>query len=249
MAGKRCIGMGCLKRLVLLFNLLLFLSGCAILALGIILRMKEGRFFPLAPDLPLIRNAANICIAAGFIVILMPSVGCCGAYKESTCLLKMFFLFLLLIFLLEVVAVILAFVYRRQVETVVTDDLMIKGLKNYGKDGEAWLTFAWDRLQTESECCGVNGLRDWADNNDDFILNQTPDSCCSSYTEGCGISNVIEKFQEGCQKALIKQLGDSIYYIVAGCIASGVCQILGMVFTMMLYYDIKRETRSYGEWA
>ncbi|XP_038074680.1 tetraspanin-9-like [Patiria miniata] len=232
----------CIKYLVFIFNLLFFISGCAILALGIVLHVKEGGFATLIPDLPFL-NAANVCIAAGIIVMFVAFLGCCGAIKESACLLLLFFIFLLLIFLLEVVAGIVGFIYKGQVETVVTDDLA-NGMKNYGKDGQAGLTSGWDRLQTEFECCGVNGISDWSTNHDSYILNSTPDSCCveALRTDRCGINpTFIGKYSKGCKEALIKKLEDSIYYIAAGGIAIGLFQILGMVFAMVLYCNIKRE--------
>ena len=62
------------------------ISGCAILALGIVLHVREGGYATLLPTLPFL-NAANICIAAGLIVMFVAFLGCCGAIKENACML------------------------------------------------------------------------------------------------------------------------------------------------------------------
>ncbi len=227
----------CVKYLIFLFNLLFFISGCAILALGIVLHVREGGFATLLPSLPFL-NAANLCIAAGIIVMFVAFLGCCGAIKENTCMLLLFFCFLLLIFLLEIVAGIVGFIYREQVETSVTDDLIV-GLNLYGKEGEEGLTSAWDRLQTELKCCGIDGATDWGQNATMFTGSETPDSCCVNREDGCG-KEASEKFNKGCKKQLIDDLTQYIYYIAAGGVAIGVFQILGMIFSMVLYTGIKR---------
>lgn len=227
----------CIKYLVFIFNLLFFISGIAILAIGIVLHVREGGFATLLPSLPFL-NAANICIAAGIIVMVVAFLGCCGAIKENACLLLLFFCFLLLIFLLEIVAGIVGFIYRDQVQDSVTKDLTA-GLENYGMDGEGGLTSGWDRLQQEVMCCGVNGPADWGKNSSMFTASQTPDSCCKERTDGCG-KTAAEKFTDGCVDTLIEDLTTYIYYIAAGGIAIGVFQILGMVFAMVLYGGIKR---------
>ncbi|XP_071809077.1 tetraspanin-9-like [Asterias amurensis] len=228
----------CVKYLVFLFNLLFFISGCAILALGIVLHVREGGYATLLPTLPFL-NAANICIAAGLIVMFVAFLGCCGAIKENACMLLLFFCFLLLIFVLEIVAGVVGFIYKAQVEKAVTDDL-IKGLKGYGEEGQDGLTSAWDRLQSDLMCCGVNGSSDWGQSSPMFTGDQTPDSCCETQVDGCGKKATAKKYMDGCKKTLITNLEDRIYYIAAGGIAIGVFQILGMIFSMVLYTGIKR---------
>jgi hypothetical protein len=228
----------CIKYLVFMFNLLFFISGCAILALGIVLHVREGGFATLVSSLPFL-NAANICIAAGIIVMIVAFLGCCGAIKENACLLLLFFCFLLLIFLLEIVAGIVGFIYKDQVQSAVLTDLTA-GLEDYGMEDEEGLTKAWDLLQHELMCCGVNGTADWA-GTARFEANQYPDSCCKEQEDGCGMK-AAEAYAKGCLKKLTDELEGYIYYIAAGGIVIGLFQILGMVFSMVLYTNIKRGT-------
>ncbi|XP_022083632.1 tetraspanin-9-like [Acanthaster planci] len=220
-----------IKYLVFVFNLLFFLSGCAILALGIVLHVREGGYATLLPSLPFL-NAANVCIAAGIIVLVVAFLGCCGAIKENACLLLLFFMFLLLIFILEIVAGIVGFVYRNQIQERVTADLK-DGLEKYNTSGEEGLTDGWNRLQQKLGCCGVNSSSDWG--------NSVPDSCCVTFSDGCAAQPSPDIYQKGCLDKLIRQLEESIYYIAAGGIVIGLFQILGMVFAMVLYCNIKRE--------
>ncbi|XP_072034871.1 tetraspanin-9-like isoform X2 [Amphiura filiformis] len=229
-----------IKYLLFVFNLLFFISGCGILALGITLNVNNGGFATLLPSVPFL-NAANLCIAVGVIVMVVGFVGCCGAIKENGCMLLIFFFLLLLIFVLEIVAGILGFVYESQVSDYVESDL-ITGLQKY--DTEKGLQSAWDRLQSDLQCCGVDGAADWAMNSS-FPATQFPDSCCREYAIDCGKTvGYTGAWKDGCAEILLTYLEDNIYYVGAVCIAIGIFELFGMIFACVLHRSIKE-----GEYA
>ncbi|RXM97802.1 Tetraspanin-8 [Acipenser ruthenus] len=67
--------------------------------------------------------AIYLMIAIGAIIMGLGFFGCCGAIRESRCLLLLFFIGLLLIFTLLVTAGILGVVYRSKAEGMLTDTL------------------------------------------------------------------------------------------------------------------------------
>uniref|UniRef100_A0A3B3WYZ8 Tetraspanin n=1 Tax=Poecilia mexicana TaxID=48701 RepID=A0A3B3WYZ8_9TELE len=87
------------------------LGGCGILGVGIWLSVTQGNFATLSSSLPSL-SAANLLIAVGTIIMVIGCLGCVGAVKESRPLLLAFFILLLLIFFLEILSIMLFFIYQ-----------------------------------------------------------------------------------------------------------------------------------------
>uniref|UniRef100_A0A8C0IMI8 Tetraspanin 1 n=1 Tax=Chelonoidis abingdonii TaxID=106734 RepID=A0A8C0IMI8_CHEAB len=86
--------MGCfsfLKLMMFVFNGVIFLSGLAVLGIGIWVKVDGGSFVQIlgaaAPQLMQLINVGYLCITVGTFLLLMGFLGCCGAMKESKCLL------------------------------------------------------------------------------------------------------------------------------------------------------------------
>lgn len=95
--------------------------GCALLGVGIYLKVGDNKFLDVAEELSTISKYAtlgNLMIAVGAIILVVAFFGCCGAIKENQCLLSVFFTFLMLIFILELAAGIFGFVNRNEVKNI-----------------------------------------------------------------------------------------------------------------------------------
>ncbi|OCT56754.1 hypothetical protein XELAEV_18004439mg [Xenopus laevis] len=86
--------MGCfsfLKTMMFVFNGIIFLGGVAVLGIGIWVKVDGGSFLQIlgsaAPQLMQVVNVGYLCIAVGGFLILIGFLGCCGAIKESRCML------------------------------------------------------------------------------------------------------------------------------------------------------------------
>ncbi|XP_069760609.1 uncharacterized protein [Narcine bancroftii] len=216
------------------------LCGCGLLGVGIWLSATQGSFATLAPSLPYL-SAANLVIAIGTTIMVVGFLGCLGAIKENKCLLLSFFIILVTIFFMELILVILFFVYRTEVGEYVRRDLK-RGLMLYDSEGNVGLTNAWNIIQNEYECCGVDNATDW-----DSLMggNFVPDSCCQEYSQKCGLHDPSKWFANGCYDkiaAFIEQRS-----VVLGSVAMSVVviQILGMVFSMILFHQISRGGKKY----
>ncbi|XP_051885780.1 tetraspanin-9 isoform X2 [Pristis pectinata] len=230
----------CLKYLMFVFNLIFWLCGCGLLGVGIWLSATQGNFATLAPSLPSL-SAANLVIAIGTIVMVVGFLGCLGAIKENKCLLLSFFVILLTIFLMELILVILFFVYKTEVAEYAREDLKT-GLSLYGTEGNIGLTNAWNIIQTEYECCGVDNSTDWGTIKGNNVV---PDSCCQEYSKDCGQHDSSKWFAKGCYdkiEAFVEQ-----QTVVLGSVAMSIVliQILGMAFSMTLFHQISRGGKKY----
>ncbi|XP_017553348.1 tetraspanin-2a [Pygocentrus nattereri] len=116
-------GMKCVKYLLFFFNFIFWLSGSLVLAVGLWLRFDPNTSSLLnedgAPETFFI--AVYILIGAGGIMMLVGFFGCCGAVRESQCLLGSFFACLLVIFGAEVAAGVFGFLKKDKVIEEVTN--------------------------------------------------------------------------------------------------------------------------------
>ncbi|XP_036155405.1 tetraspanin-8 isoform X4 [Myotis myotis] len=186
------------------------LCGILILALAIWLRVskfeqefvtEDGGMHPYV--------AVNILIAVGSIIMILGFLGCCGAMKESRCMLLVFFICLLLILLLQVAAGILGVTYRSEYERVLNETLhknveLLRGTDEKAKSFQKNLI----NFQKEFKCCGlVDGASDWGQN---FQPNSESCECSDTSDSPCTLYD-----------------GKYVYQ-----------QILGLVFSMVLFCQI-----------
>ncbi|XP_060775446.1 CD9 antigen-like [Neoarius graeffei] len=110
-------GTKCVKYLLFLFNFIFWLSGSLVLAVGLWLRFDPSISSLLKENgVPqTFFFAVYILIGTGGIMMLVGFFGCCGAVKESPCLLGLFFSCLLIIFGAEVAAGIFGFLNKDEI--------------------------------------------------------------------------------------------------------------------------------------
>uniref|UniRef100_A0A8C6MXY9 Tetraspanin-8 n=1 Tax=Mus spicilegus TaxID=10103 RepID=A0A8C6MXY9_MUSSI len=115
----------CLKYSMFFFNFLFWVCGTLILGLAIWVRVsKDGKEIITSGDSstnPFI--AVNILIAVGSIIMVLGFLGCCGAVKESRCMLLLFFIGLLLILILQVAAGILGAAFKPEYNRILNETL------------------------------------------------------------------------------------------------------------------------------
>ncbi|KAK1802003.1 hypothetical protein P4O66_022230 [Electrophorus voltai] len=115
--GKVEGGMKCVKYLLFIFNFIFWLMGTLVLAVGLWLRLEQDTVALLssekAPETFFI--GVYILIGAGGLVMLVGFFGCCGAVRESQCLLGLFFACLLIIFGAEVAAGVFGFLNKEKI--------------------------------------------------------------------------------------------------------------------------------------
>ncbi|TVK90482.1 CD81 antigen [Bagarius yarrelli] len=143
-------GTKCVKYLLFVFNFIFWLAGSLVLAVGLWLRFD--------PDTTTLLNedkapesfyfAVYILIGAGGIMMLVGFFGCCGAVRESQCLLGLFFSCLLIVFGAKVAAGVFGFLNK---------DRLVEEIKNFytnsitGNDNSTAIASIYHQIL---ECCG-----------------------------------------------------------------------------------------------
>uniref|UniRef100_A0A8C5D6Z9 Zgc:113223 n=1 Tax=Gouania willdenowi TaxID=441366 RepID=A0A8C5D6Z9_GOUWI len=117
-------------------------------------------------------DPALLLIVVGSAMFLITFLGCFGALRNATCVLKTFLSILVLVLLLQVAAGVVGYLFTHE-------RLMMKAVVRYREDQD--LENAIDFIQKKFQCCGVQNYRDWSQN----LYFQCSDSNPS--LEACGV--------------------------------------------------------------
>ncbi|XP_055366560.1 tetraspanin-2-like isoform X1 [Betta splendens] len=231
--GKVEGGMKCVKYLLFVFNFIFWLMGSFVLAVGLWLRFDPETVSLLngdkAPDTFFI--GVYILIGAGGLVMLVGFFGCCGAVRESQCLLgsvrrhapsftafsphheglhspspffPQFFACLLIIFGAEVAAGVFGFLNKDKI----IEDVQNFYKTTYSENNNGTLIISY---QKTLNCCGTAA---------------TPCPDAQPKTKDCEVG--------------IKDFFNSKLYII-GYVGIGIAgvMIIGMIFSMVLCCAIR----------
>ncbi|KAL9867745.1 tetraspanin-9 isoform 2-T2 [Geothlypis trichas] len=216
------------------------LCGCGLLGVGIWLSVSQGNFATFSPSFPSL-SAANLVIAIGTVIMVTGFLGCLGAIKENKCLLLSFFIVLLIILLAELILVILFFVYMDKVSESAKKDLK-EGMKLYNSENNIGLKNAWNIIQAEMKCCGVNDYTDWYPVLGENIV---PDRCCMENSQDCGRNSTESLWKTGCYEKVMSWFDDNKHVLGSIGMCVLIMQILGMAFSMTLFQQIHRTGKKY----
>lgn len=205
-------GTVCLKYLLFTFNCCFWLAGLAVMAVGIwTLALKSDYISLLASGTYL--ATAYILVVAGIVVMVTGALGCCATFKERRNLLRLYFGLLLIIFLLEIIAGVLAYVYYQQFHCCGSNNSRDWQDSEWIRSGEA------DGRVVPDSCCKTVvpgcGRRDHASN--------------------------IYKVEGGCITKLETFIQEHLRIIGAVGLGIACVQVFGMLFTCCLYKSLKLE--------
>nr|CAD7595995.1 unnamed protein product [Timema genevievae] len=211
------------------------LAGIALLTIGALVQAKVAEAVNFLEGK--VSVAPILLIVVGSIVFIISFYGCCGAIRESSCMVTTFSIFLMVILTLEIVIAVLAFVYR----DVLTDDLQTSiknSIDSYHTNNTAKIEL--DSMQTTFQCCGANGPTD-------YDVTRLPSSCCTANDGNpcLPITTDLNRlaFQTGCVQALkdyVQHYGAVIGGVALGV---GVVMLIGIVSGLCLASSIRNESR------
>ncbi|XP_067285141.1 tetraspanin 35 [Pseudorasbora parva] len=239
--------MGCfgfLKTMMFLFNGIIFLAGAAILGVGIWVKVDSGSILNFLQNIPgasgqlgQLLNVGYLLIAVGAVLLVLGFLGCCGAIRESRCMLMLFFIIILIVFIAEVAGAIVLLVFKPLAATLIKQlgDEAVKSIrKDYGKNPD--VTGIWNTTMKGLKCCGFNNYTDFT--NSTFV-NETknyPFQCCNGVT--CNEAAARNSTIPGCFPALNKLVDDNAVIIIAVALGIAVLELAAMVVSMTLYCKI-----------
>lgn len=234
------VGLRCIKYLLCAVNSLFVLTGIMIISVGTTIYAVYEDFSHFLD--PSYFSPATLLIVVGALVFLIAFLGCCGALKESTCMVLVFAVSLILVLVLELAAAIAAYAMQDGIKDLLAGRINAT-MKEYNTNSEA--AVAIDFMQSRLRCCGYNDYMDWdaipIDSKNDLSV---PDSCCAWSTAvdfDYNSTVCAGVYEEGCIARLSIIVHRSALYLGTGAIAIALIQLTGIMFACMLGRAIRRQ--------
>jgi CD63 antigen len=192
-----------------------------------------------------------LIIVIGILIFLPGFCGCCGAVRESKCMLITYTILLGILLVLEIAVAIVGFVYSGKLRTLMQDEMFVT-MPKYNSDPTG-VAVMWDFAQKNMQCCGVHKASDWlgklAEKN-----TSTPISCCLPQADGStsstcadGVLLLPEKTQlekiytSGCMDVLMAYVSRYMYIFGGVVIGIALVEVFGIIFACCLVSAIKSE--------
>ncbi|XP_076026391.1 tetraspanin 34a [Genypterus blacodes] len=238
---------GFLKIMMFVFNGAIFLAGVSILGVGVWVKVDSGSLLGFINDvegapsgLSQLANLAYLLIGVGAVLLIIGFLGCCGAIRESRCMLLTFFSIVLIIFIIQIAGAVVLFVFEGFAEELLTDlhEEVRKNIQtHYGLDEK--LTELWNGTMEEFKCCGFMNYTDFDDS--PFLTSSGghyPSTCCNSTMETCTESEAMALDVEGCFVTLLQLIEENATIVASVALGVAALEIAAMVVSMVLYKDI-----------
>ncbi|CAL1676117.1 unnamed protein product [Lasius platythorax] len=232
------VGLRCIKYLLCAVNSLFVLTGVMIISVGTTIYAVYENFSHFLDSSYF--SPATLLIVVGIFIFIIAFMGCCGAIRESTCMVLVFAVLLSFVLVMELAAAVAAYSLQDGIKDLLAEKINLT-MHQYRRNKEA--TIAIDFMQSRLRCCGYDSYMDWYD----VSLNETnmnvPDSCCAFI-----VDEIVDfpdrcqgKYQEGCISRLSIIVHRSALYIGTGAVAIALIQLTGIMFACMLGRAIRRQ--------
>ncbi|CAK9296936.1 unnamed protein product [Gordionus sp. m RMFG-2023] len=210
----------CLKTLLMIFNILFWISGIIIICIGIWAKVSLYIYTQLSTN-----NYAftpYLLIGIGALIISVGTLGCCCTAKGNTRFLYVYSAVLLLIFILEMIAGISFYAKRHKIANGFKLGLN-HSLEHYPQEDQKSI----DYLQKALHCCGISNYTD---------------CCCSISPNDCMHSSLPDDstivgqniYTQGCHDKVIKFVNDHMAAIGATELSIAFFNILGLLLSYYL---------------
>ncbi|KAM6302882.1 tetraspanin-8 [Podargus strigoides] len=233
----------CMKYSMFIFNFIFWLCGSIILGVSIWIRIGIAAQQELETNSSVFAGA-NLLIAVGSIIMILGFLGCCGAIKESRCMLLLFFIGLLLILILQVTGGILGAVYRSRIETSlnITLQASMNLLQSSTEEAKVFQE-EFQNFEMTNQCCGLlNGPADWGKNFNTALGGNKICECeLKNPSDLCTFFQGRYVYKTPCGSVMIKYLKEHLLIIVGIAFGLAVIEFLGLGFSMSLYCQIQRK--------
>ncbi|XP_063794418.1 tetraspanin-6 [Pseudophryne corroboree] len=225
----------CLKSVLLIYTFIFWITGVILLTVGIWGKVSLEVYFSLLNENG--TNVPYVLISTGSVIILLGTFGCFATCRASTWMLKLYAMFLSLIFLIELVAAIVGLVFRHEIRNSFEKGYQ-QALNEYNTTGDA-RSQAVDTIQRTLQCCGVQSYTDWG-LSAYYKTSGIPQSCCA-HPGNCSetaMKDMVKArdvvYTEGCISKVTAVLSDRMG-IVAGISFGIACfQLVGMFLSCCL---------------
>ncbi|XP_074880614.1 tetraspanin-33 isoform X2 [Buteo buteo] len=203
-----------------------------------------------------------LLVVVGILTFLITFCGCVGSLRENICLLQAFSVCLTVVFLLQLAAGVLGFVFsdkaRGKVSEIINsaivhyrDDLDLQNLIDFG--------------QKEFSCCGGVSYKDWSQNmyfnctaaNPSRERCSVPFSCCLRDTDEVVINTMCGQgmqamsyleasafiYTNGCIDKLVNWIHSNLFLLGGIALGLAIPQLVGILLAQILISQIRDQIK------
>ncbi|ELU03059.1 hypothetical protein CAPTEDRAFT_219331 [Capitella teleta] len=261
------------KCLMIIINVIFWLSGVALLSVGLWLLLDDNPFKFLdgvgvvnPMDDPLWSVAIYILIAVGALVFLLGFLGCCGACTNNQCMLFTYIVLVSIVLVVEIVGGIMLVVFKNKIDDSIQMEMKEGLLTRYmGEDSQDGDSVSWNSMQTQLKCCGAYDFTDYKQsswyNNTNPPKKAVPYTCCVLKSTNMNSTEVVDLQQclddaeamnfdskylhtEGCYQSMKSWLDSNAIIIIAVAFAIVFVQIAGLIIACCLRSAISDSYRA-----
>ncbi|XP_048504772.1 CD82 antigen-like isoform X2 [Athalia rosae] len=195
-----------------------------------------------------------ILLAAGVLMLIVALLGCCGAFRESQCMLVGFFSCLLVVIVAQIAAGAWLYTNSDRLKQLVKSSAANTIKTEYGLIESR--TAAMDAIQSELGCCGATGPANWAGSQymqkerpgvidmavtaSDNVYRVPPSCCKDKESASCKLEFKVGDqinpaiYSEGCVNKLVDTLVSHMSIVLGVTIGAGILELLGLIFSLVL---------------
>ncbi|XP_032360714.1 tetraspanin-33 [Etheostoma spectabile] len=243
------------KYLLFFFNFIFWLISLVMVSIGVYARMMKHAEAALAC---LSVDPAVMLMVVGVLMFIITFCGCVGSLRENICLLNTFCICLTVIFLLQLAAGILGFIFSDKARTRVTE-MINNAVVHYREDID--LQNLIDFGQKEFGCCGGVAYTDWSRNiyfnckqdNPSRERCSVPFSCCiipkdkEVINTMCGQGMQELEYIEagdhihtnGCIDKMVNWIHSNLFLLGGIALGLAIPQLVGILLSQILINQIK----------
>jgi len=259
----------CAKYFLFATNLLIFILSLIVVGLGTWVVVDRSSFLDLLDQtnasVPIYNSAVILILIVSVSAVFISFLGCCGAYRESRCMLGTYFLFNLALLVLITVGAIIGMAQG----VGKLSSPFLDTLSRYDPGRNTAIEVTWDKVQIDFSCCGVNSPKDWMEFNTGFqgdtmyasgstyLMARVPESCCggASDKDRCMVTPTQYNgaFAQGCFALVQSQIEHHVTVLGGVSIAVIVIMVLNLFISFYMCTcgldseeDVRPKKKFYG---
>ncbi|XP_044754416.1 leukocyte surface antigen CD53 [Coccinella septempunctata] len=240
MSEELDVNMRCVQYMLFVSNFLFVMIALLLISIGTIIKaMYEDFEFFLESDYC---SPSDILIFCGFVIFFVAFFGCWSAMRESTLLVNIYALFLIIILFLEITAAIYAVTMRVDLRSTITRNM---NETFHLVETDIAVRSAFDFTQSQLMCCGVLRPSDWQ-LLPSYKLGNFPQSCCTGYdfygnnNFSCPSGLNHKLYITPCSKQVTELVSQTSFLLTTGALCVAFIQIIGIIFARLLSNTIRK---------
>ncbi|XP_013908780.1 PREDICTED: leukocyte antigen CD37 [Thamnophis sirtalis] len=247
MSHKGCLSVT--KYFLFLFNVFFFILGSLVFSFGLWILFDQNNFAStLGSSYYALKIWSYVFSGVGILTMFLGFLGCLGSLKEVKCMLGLYFAFLLLLFVSQVIIAILIQTHSNTITSTVAGRVKTI-IAGYGTNTSLSDGDSWDFVQEQFQCCGWKGWADWMENsrvrnasNKEYPCSCQNTSALHSANNGttdkpalfCRAEAPLQINNRGCRESVQTWLNNNIISIVGICLGIALLELFLMMVSMFL---------------